>query len=50
MREVSADGEDWELFAQDFLREFGFSIESQPDRGPDGGKDLLDLFCPQRKM
>ncbi len=33
--------EDWELFARDFLQELGFFIESSPDRGPDGGKDLL---------
>ncbi|PJE47056.1 MAG: restriction endonuclease [Sediminibacterium sp.] len=33
--------EDWELFARDFLQQLGFFIESSPDRGPDGGKDLL---------
>lgn len=33
--------EDWELFARDFLQHLGFFIESSPDRGPDGGKDLL---------
>ena len=31
----------WELFARDFLQQLGFFIESSPDRGPDGGKDLL---------
>jgi hypothetical protein len=31
----------WELFARDFLEELGFFIESPPDRGPDGGKDML---------
>lgn len=41
MTEIGPNGEDWELFAQDFLRELGFFIESQPDRGADGGKDLL---------
>lgn len=35
------DGESWELFARDFLSEFGFFIESPPDRGADGGKDML---------
>jgi hypothetical protein len=39
--EIPPDGELWELFAQDFLREIGFFVESQPDRGPDAGKDLL---------
>ncbi len=29
------------LFARDFLQQLGFYIESSPDRGPDGGKDLL---------
>lgn len=33
--------ETWELFARDFLKECGFFIESPPDRGPDGGKDIL---------
>lgn len=33
--------EDWELFARDFLQQMGFFIESSPDRGPDGGKDIL---------
>ena len=36
-------GENWELFARDFLSELGLTIESDPDRGPDGGKDLLVL-------
>lgn len=35
------DGEAWELFARDFLQEMGFFVESSPDRGPDGGKDIL---------
>jgi len=35
------NGEDWELFARDFLVEMGFYVESSPDRGADGGKDLL---------
>ncbi len=33
--------EDWELFSRDFFIEQGFFIESNPDRGPDGGKDML---------
>jgi hypothetical protein len=36
-----SDGEQWELFARDFLQEFGFFIEQSPDRGSDGGKDML---------
>lgn len=39
--EIPEDGEVWELFARDFLQEHGFFIESSPDRGPDGGKDLI---------
>jgi hypothetical protein len=35
------NGEKWELFARDFLSENGFYIESAPDRGPDGKKDLI---------
>lgn len=34
-------GEDWELFARDFLKEIGFRIESEVSRGADGGKDLI---------
>lgn len=33
--------EEWELFARDFFVEQEFYIESNPDRGPDGGKDML---------
>lgn len=40
-KEIVQDGEDWEAFARDFLSELGFTIEVPPDRGPDGGKDLL---------
>lgn len=36
-----ADGETWELFARDFLKQMGFFIESDPSRGADGGKDFL---------
>ncbi|GKS62696.1 hypothetical protein YTPLAS21_21540 [Candidatus Nitrosocosmicus sp.] len=39
--EIDSNGELWELFARDFLMELGFNIETQPDRGPDGGRDLL---------
>jgi hypothetical protein len=35
------DGEKWELFCRDFLLANGFYIESPPNRGADGGKDLL---------
>lgn len=38
-----ADGKQdtFELFARDFLEYLGFSIVSNPDRGADGGKDLI---------
>ncbi|MCX2429623.1 restriction endonuclease [Pedobacter sp. GR22-10] len=36
-----ASGENWELFTRDFFQQEGFFIESTPDRGPDGGKDIL---------
>ncbi len=39
--EIKEDGELWELFSRDFLQEIGFYIENQPNRGADGGKDLL---------
>ncbi len=41
--EIPYQSDDWELFARDFLTEQGFTIESPPDRGPDGGKDMLIL-------
>jgi hypothetical protein len=40
-KEISHRGDYWELFARDFFREMGFGIETPPDRGPDGGKDML---------
>lgn len=39
--EIDSSGENFELFARDFLQEIGFFIETAPDRGADGGKDLL---------
>ncbi len=39
-KEISHKDDTWELFARDLLMEIGFFIESTPDRGPDGGKDL----------
>lgn len=39
--EISHQGDTWELFARDLLKQLGFFIESPPDRGPDGGKDML---------
>ena len=39
--EILFNTDEWELFARDFLLEQGFYIESSPDRGADGGKDLL---------
>lgn len=41
--EIKSDTDDWELFARDFLRELGLTIESPPDRGADQGKDMLAL-------
>ncbi len=40
-KEISSDGETWELFSRDFLEEMGFFIETPPDRGADGGRDIL---------
>ena len=39
----SSDGEQdhFELFSREFLKALGFEILEQPDRGADGGKDLL---------
>jgi hypothetical protein len=39
--EVPPDGDHWEAFARDFLIEEGFAIDSPPNRGADGGKDLI---------
>lgn len=39
--EIPYQEDTWELFARDFLEEVGFFIESPPDRGADGGKDML---------
>lgn len=33
----------FELFARDFLQELGLTIEHHPDRGSDGGKDIIAL-------
>jgi hypothetical protein len=41
LREIPQDGEIWEQFAQEFLSSVGLSTESPPDRGADGGKDIL---------
>lgn len=40
-KEVDFDTDTWELFSRDFLSELGFYIESPPNRGADGGKDML---------
>lgn len=39
--EILEDGEHWELFARDFLQEQGFYIEVTPNRGADGGRDII---------
>lgn len=36
-----ANGETWELFSRDFLTDLGFSVAEPPDRGADGGRDML---------
>lgn len=40
-KEIPHDSDLWELFTRDFLEELGFHIETPPDRGADGGKDML---------
>lgn len=40
-REIPYNDDTWELFARDFLLQLGFFIETSPDRGADGGKDML---------
>ena len=40
-KELNNDGEQWELFARDFFEALGYTIDNPPDRGADGGKDLL---------
>lgn len=35
------DGDTWEHFARDFLKEMGFKIEVEPGRGPDRGRDIV---------
>jgi hypothetical protein len=39
--EIPDSGEEWESFSRDFLVELGYAVDSPPDRGADGGKDLL---------
>src|SRR4051794_9611541 len=33
--------DDWELFAREFLEWKGFHVVAGPDRGVDGGRDLI---------
>lgn len=40
-KELENDGERWEQFARDFFSALGYKIENPPDRGADGGRDLL---------
>lgn len=49
-KEIRKDGEDWEAFARDFLSDLGFTIEVPPDRGADGGRDLLVVEQLKGKM
>ncbi len=39
--ELTSDGDQWEAFTRDFLVDEGFTIDSPPNRGADGGKDLI---------
>lgn len=41
LREIPSDGDEWEAFSRDFLVALGFAIETPPNRGADGGKDLI---------
>ncbi|WP_333696590.1 restriction endonuclease [Flavobacterium sp.] len=40
-KEIDQNGEEWELFARDFLQQLGYYIETTVDRGPDGKKDII---------
>ncbi|MBC8064553.1 MAG: restriction endonuclease [Chlorobia bacterium] len=40
-KEIPHDGDQFELFCRDFLSEYGLYIETPPNRGADGGKDML---------
>lgn len=40
---AGGEQDSFELFARDFLSILGYDIESGPDRGPDGGRDLVAL-------
>jgi len=39
--EIPNDSDEWEQFAQVFLRDYGYEIEQQAARGADQGRDLL---------
>lgn len=38
---AKGDQDQFELFARDFLEYLGYKIISNPNRGPDGGKDII---------
>ncbi len=40
-KEVAGGGDDWESFSRDLLVMLGFAVEAPPNRGADGGKDLI---------
>jgi hypothetical protein len=40
-REIAEGGDDWEAFSRDLLVALGFAIDIPPNRGADGGKDLI---------
>jgi len=35
------DRDAFELFARDFLSQYGYEVVSGPDRGIDGGRDII---------
>ncbi len=47
---ASGKQDTFELFCQEFLKYIGLEIESYPDRGPDGGKDLICVEKIQGKL
>lgn len=49
-KEIPFNGDVWELFSRDFLEELGFLIETPPDRGADGGKDMLVTEVAKGKL
>ena len=40
---ANGDQDRFELFGREFLQEMGYRIEEHPDRGQDGGRDILAI-------